>query len=259
MAIIALDTETDESEPYSIQWSNKPGSAYMILVKNTPVLDKFRWYINEKQPTVVMHNALYDLEVLAKLGIYPKDIRDSQQEIYHLGGTIPQGLKAAVYRVFGFRMTSYDDVVTPASKAKLDGWLAEALAYVIMEMRSCIQHPKGKGCPACGKNHRLARADWQPHSAEAVIRRVMNHLDGDYDPWQAVKYDKGEPKPRLIGREWLASVEAGIGRMPRLSIVHAPLDRQIQYACGDADWTGRLATWLEGERRRIQRDEWRVA
>ena len=64
---------------------------------------------------------------------------------------------------------------------------------------------------------------------------------------------------RLLGREWLPGIERQIGRLPRKSIVHAPLDQQIMYACSDADWTLRLAGWLEQERKRIVEAEWKVA
>ena len=255
---IAIDTESDEGKLYSIQFSFRQGQAFMVLE------DGFRWFRECVLPafdTVILHNAVYDLAELSTLGLQIPHFRDTMQEIYHLGGSLPQGLKPAIYRVFGFRMTSYDDVVTPASKQKLDDWLAEALAFSSQSMRYSTQHTKGKNCPSCGKNHRMDRVEYKPHESEAVIRRVMGKLgDGsDYDAWKQPTYAKGEVKQRLIGRDWLGTIERAIGRMPRPSIVHAPLDRQIQYACGDADWTGQLAAWLEGERKRIVEHEWRVA
>ncbi len=244
---IALDTETDEGRPYCIQWSGVRGTGYLLFADDTRGLGKFRAWMEQDRPVVSMHNAPFDLDVMDQLGIEIKNFRDTQQELYHLGN-LPQGLKAAVYRVFGYRMTSYDEVVTPHSKAALETWLAEALAHVSMEMRTEVREQlKTK-----------VRVTMEPHEAEAVLRRVMGRLDSDYDPWEKPKQDKGVEKPRLIGREWLDEVEAAVGRMPRRSIVHAPLADQIRYATGDADWTGRLATWLEGERKRIVQEEWCV-
>ena len=259
---ISIDTESDEGRLYSIQFSFRPGQAFMVLE------DGFRWFKECVLPAfdeVIIHNAVYDLAELSTAGIQIAgrvNFRDTMQEIYHLGGILPQGLKAAVYRIFGYRMTSYDEVVTPASKQKLDNWLAEALDYSTTSMRELIHHTKGKGCAACGKNHRMDKTEYKPHESEAVIRRVMKHMGeegSDYDAWKPPTYAKGELKLRLIGRDWLGQVEQSIGRMPRPSIVHAPLERQIQYACGDADWTGQLATWLAAERNRIVKEEWRVA
>lgn len=254
---IAIDTESDEGQLYSIQWSFRPGEAFMVLKEG------FGWFRDNILPqfdTVILHNSVYDIDELSTVGIRIPNFRDTMQELYHLGGSLPQGLKPAVYRIFGFRMTSYADVVTPASKQKLDDWLAEALAFSSDSMRESTHHVKGKGCPACGKNHRADKIEYKNHECDAVIRRVMGKIaDGsDYDPWQAPRYAKGEVKYRLLGRPWLETIERSIGRMPRPSIVHAPLDRQVQYACGDADWTGQLARWLEGERERIVREEWNV-
>ena len=256
---VAVDTESDDGTQYSVQCSPCPGVAFMVRTSEARIMDRLAAILAPRE--VVLHNAIYDLSELARVGIEIRRFRDTMQEIYHLGGILPQGLKPAVYRIFGFRMTSYDDVVTPASRAKLDDWLAEALAFSSQSMRYSTQHTKGKGCKACGKNHRVDRTEYKPHESEAVLRRVMGKLaeeGGTYDPWKPPTYAKGELKLRLVGRDWMEPIERQIGRMPRPSIVHAPLDRQIQYACGDADWTGQLANWLVGERDRITREEWRV-
>ncbi len=242
---VAIDSETDEGRPYSIQCSTSVGHGVMVLASDTPTLARLAELLRGQQ--AVFHNASFDLDVCEDLGIRVGSFRDTMQELYHLGN-LPQGLKQAVYRIFGYRMTSYDEVVTPHSKAALETWLAEALAHVSMEMRTEVREQlKTK-----------VRVTMKPHEAEAVLRRVMGRLDSDYDPWEKPKQDKGVEKPRLIGREWLDEVELAVGRMPRKSIIHAPLDQQVKYACGDADFTGRLATWLEGERKRIVQEEWRV-
>jgi hypothetical protein len=84
-------------------------------------------------------------------------------------------------------------------------------------------------------------------------------MDSDYDPWELPKRQKGQEKPRLLGRPWLPEIEKAVGRMPRKSIVHAPLEEAAGYAMSDADWTLQLAGWLEKERERIVQEEWRVA
>lgn len=258
-----VDTESDEGRPYSLQFSPRPGFGYMILAENKSLIEDFdACMVFENNAQYVLHNATYDLDELDKMGVYVKSFRDTMQELYHLGN-LPQGLKAAVYRIFGYRMTSYDEVVTPHSKHKLEGWLAEALAVASDVLSSTELHPIGPDCPTCGKKHRLDVSKRKPHESEATLRRIMGKMieeGSEYDAWQAPKYEKGEYKARLIGRSWLEELEQAVGaRMPRKSIVHAPMDRQIQYAVGDADFTGRLATWLEGERKRIVQNEWKVA
>lgn len=247
---LAVDTESDETRPYSIQFSCHPGSARMFLVKDKRLVEAFACALQHYWGgKIVAHNAPYDLDILDKVGVQVSEHRDTMQEAYHLGN-LPQGLKQAIYRIFGHKMTSYDEVVVPFSKLELDGWLALALDHVSETMRTEVREQlKTK-----------VRVTFKPHESEAVIRRIMGKLqDGsDYDPWEPPKYQKGEYKPRLIGREWLEGVEGCVGRMPRKSIVHAPIEKQIQYACSDADWTGRYAYWLEGERKRIMEKEWNV-
>ncbi len=258
----ALDTENDEDRPYSAQFSTRPGEGFMVLASDKLGVQCLREGL-ASEDEIIMHFAGHDLDVADRIGLRPdrwRSIRDTMQELFHLGN-LPQGLKAAVYRVFGYRMTSYDEVVTPYSKAILESWLAEALGHASTEVGTVEPHPIGPNCPTCGKKHRTDQTQTKPHACEAVLRRIMGKLGGenDYDPWERPKLVKGVEKPRLIGRPWLEELERVAGRMPRKSIVHAPLEQQIQYACSDADWTGRLAMWLEGERARIVQEEWRVA
>lgn len=261
--LIAIDTETDEGRPYSIQVSLSSGAGLMVLISDTKTLQRLVERINalvKRGWVLVFHHALADLWV-SNLGIDCSIFRDTMQELFHLGN-LPQGLKAAVYRVFGYRMTSYDEVVTPHSKAVLDHWLAEAVTYASETMSTLEPHPKGPSpCPTCGTKHKADMSVRKRHKAETTLRHTMNYLadSPDYDPWLPPKLEKGVEKFRLLGRPWLDEVEQAVGRMPRRSIVHAPIAQQVGYACSDADWTGRLATWLEGERRRIVEQEWRVA
>ena len=256
---LPIDTESDEGRPWSIQFSPEPGTGFMILAEDKPVLEHFRKFILPYFKSVTLHNALHDLDILDQLGIQVHSYRDTMQELYHLGN-LPQGLKAATYRTSGYRMTSYDEVVTPYSKRALEDWLSRALDHA-SGMRQVYRHPIGPDCPSCGKRHRVSSQTSIPHEAETVLRRVMKYVadEGDYDPWIQPKWSKGKETVRLFGRPWLWELESKVGRMPRKSIVHAPLEEAVFYGAGDADWTGRLATWLEGERKRIVEEDWKVA
>lgn len=255
---LPIDTESDEGRPYSIQFSPHPDRAYMFFLGEKNLLEffsqLFEWNWAGK---ALLHNAAYDLEELHHSGIKVHAHRDTMQELYHLGN-LPQGLKPAVYRVFGYRMTSYSDVVVPHSRHELESWLAEALWFASQNMQ-LVTHKQLKT--------KLKEVS-KPHSCEAVLRRIMGkiysrEIEDDtgsvYDPWQKPKLEKGIEKPRLIGRDWLPQLEQAVGRMPRLSIVHAPLEKQVEYGCGDALWAGRLGAWLEKERARIVTEEWKVA
>lgn len=256
----AIDTESDEDKTWSVQVSFAPGHGAMIRVEDRAALDEFAAGFNHYIGNCIMHHAVHDLDELDQVGIHVQQHRDTMQELYHLGN-LPQGLKAAVYRTLGHRMISYMETVVPHSKAVLDAWLCEAMVWA-SEHRIVEPHPPGPGCPTCGKKHRLDVSKHKPHESEAVLRRIMGKLQeegSDYDPWQKPKLQHGEEKPRLLGRPWLPEMEQAMRRMPRRSIVHVPIAEAVQYGCSDADWTLRLAGWLEHERERIIKQEWRVA
>lgn len=247
---LPIDTESDESRPYSIQFSPNPQIAYMFRIERTDVLDEFRaWFYGEFDARACCHNILYDENELEKSRVELRGRRDTMQEAYQLGN-LPQGLKALAFRLLGLRMISYDDVVTPYSKRKLDEWLAEAYE-IVFDMWGTHAELKTGGYSKVRK----------AHAAEAVLKRVMKAIntDGsDYDPWQLPKVNAEGEKQRLIGRPWLPELEDVLGRMPRPSIVHAPQDKQLEYGCSDAYVTGLAATALARRRKEIMQHEWAV-
>lgn len=249
---LALDTETDENAPFSIQYSTKPGVAYMFLVE-ADLVSTFKLCLERFwQNKLTVHFAENDLEDLHRLGIEIQsvDVVDTMRELYHLANQ-PQGLKAAVYRNLGYRMTTYIDTVEPYSRKALLQWIETAIQHV----QDCWFYTEHKQLKT------KVKVIHKPHESLAVLRRIERklHEEGsEYDPWQQPKFHGSEMKPRLFGRPWLSSLENDIGRMPRRSIVHVPIEEAVTYGCSDADFTGRLAVWLAEERKRIVKQEWKV-
>ncbi len=250
---LPIDTETDEGKPFSLQFSPRPGIARMFLIK-PELVEAFRHGLEENYfNKVLVHNADHDLEDLWRLGIDIKenDCNDTMRELYHLANQ-PQGLKAAVCRTIGHRMTSYDETVSPHSNRVMRDWLEQAINHVEQSWYK-IKYVQLKT---------KVREERKPHEALAVLRRIYRKITeegSEYDPWQEPKFQKNEMKPRLFGREWLLDLEREVYRMPRKSIVHVPIDEAVIYGCSDADYTGRLSLWLASERKRIVQQEWRVA
>lgn len=249
---LPVDTESDEGRPFSIQFSPNPEEGYMILAEDREALKAFAATLNGVWlRRMCMHFALHDLDELERhYGWDNIDVVDTMVDSYHLGN-LPQGLKALTYRLTGVRMTSYQDVVVPASKEALDNWLAEAVALV----STSWQMERTKQLKTKLKIESIK------HPAEAVLRRVMrfnSDSESEYDPWQEPKkLGTDDEEVRLIGRDWLESVEAVIGRMPRKSIIHASLPKAIEYGCSDAIYTGHCMVRLE-ERRKLQQAEWEI-
>lgn len=67
--------------------------------------------------TVAIHHAKHDVKALHQLDIHPRwrTIHDTMMQAYLLG--LPQSLKVLAYRLFGFEMAEYEDLVTPIDDA----------------------------------------------------------------------------------------------------------------------------------------------
>lgn len=262
--ILSIDSESDEGRDWSIQVSSEFGTGLMVRLSDHEAIEELVAWCNEMVMchwVIVFHQEQADIDLCERLGIDCTIHRDTMSELYHLGN-LPQGLKAAVYRTLGKKMRSYVDVVLPHSKEVLSNWLAGALSYATDNMAETIQHHIGKNCPTCGKTHRKDVSKYKPHECEAVIRRVLRSMEDndEYDPWVKSKTaTNGDVKMRLFGRTWLPVLEQQVGRMPRASIVHVPLNEAKDYGCSDADHTGQLAYYLGKERERIVTQEWRTA
>lgn len=249
---LPLDTESDEGRPFSIQFSPNPEEGCMVLVQDREAMDMVGCGISwEWDNRLALHHALHDLDELERhYGWTGIEVIDTMVEAYHLGN-LPQALKRLTYRLTGVRMTSYDDVVVPASKDALTDWLAEAIVFV----SSNWQMERTKQLKTKLKIEQIR------HPAEAVLRRVMrfsSDSESEYDPWQEPKkLGTEDEEVRLLGREWLEGVEAGVGRMPRKSIIHASLPKAIEYGCSDAIYTGHCMVRL-AERRKQQQAVWEV-
>lgn len=231
---VAMDTETHNGKPWSVQVSWSPGQALLIPAGHEATLRALHDLIANCM--VILHNAAYDLVVLESLGIHVCRFRDTMQEAFHLGN-LPQGLKALVYRLFRHTMTSYDETVRPASIRALEVWLSEALRIAQLDFAFVERRPKSV------KTH--------ASTLESLIVRLLRNMDplSKYNPWG----DEDEPRLNAFwsdqSNSWMtAHVEARIGRYPVLGIANCRMEDAVKYACGDADWTGRVAAELAKRR-----------
>jgi hypothetical protein len=231
---IGIDTESHGGIPWSVQVSARPGMGVLYPTANRAAMDHLRWMLLASDECV-FHNAAYDLEVLRKLGIAVRSYRDTMQEAFHLGD-LPQGLKALAYRLFRHTMTSYEETVRPASLSALIEWMTEA--FLIAESDLCFIERRQLKTKVKEIVHK--------GELESLLRRLIAHTDltSEYDPWQRLGEFWKDPL-----KEWMVShIEARAGRYPILGIANCSMDEAVQYAVGDADWTGRVAVELERRR-----------
>jgi|HubBroStandDraft_6_1064221.scaffolds.fasta_scaffold41887_8 uracil-DNA glycosylase family 4 len=271
----AVDTEKHGSEPWSVQWSQKFGQGRIVRATDTESLALLQALL----PTVevILHNAPGDLDTLDKLGIHITNWRDTMQESFNLC-SLPQGLKALTYRLFGVTMTSWEDTVWPASVDAVLIWIADAISLSESSLADTVVSPLKRGrCADCGHQHSrgkckcgcqstrltMKKVEHRPGAAESILRHVLQHTgktmeeEEPYNPWKALDRMKveGLRGKKAEGWEW-EYLEQELGPVPILGIGNCDIDSAVTYAAGDADFTGQVAVELA---RRRQDDRWRIA
>ena len=108
---VSIDTEAySNGEPYLITTSCSEGIAGYCYASDEGNINKISNHTKKGNVLTILHNAIYDLPQLWKLGIYPHHWIDTMQ-IAFLLQTLPLGLKPLAYRLDRMKMKEYDDVV----------------------------------------------------------------------------------------------------------------------------------------------------
>lgn len=253
-AVMAIDTETYNDEPYSAQVCWNPGRAYFLRTPYGKALKEWevsvRMGLTSHAPvhmwlqhvitaipdmTVVLHNAPGDLDILEKVGINVPIhmVRDTMQEAYHLGN-LPQGLKALAYRLLGVRMKGYLDVVMPPSRIKALDWIENAIGLVEDKYQiTTLKQLKTK-----------VKTIVSPSPMEKGLRRIFKHgcFNDGYNVWDKIK--ELREKEQESGPIW-GDVDSTHGPVPLPGIANVGVEEQIRYGCMDADVTWQVARKLQ--------------
>lgn len=259
--ICAIDTERHGDEMWSLQMSSIEGKAEMLRHPITSL----RYCLNDhlEHTEVALHNAPQDLDALDKMGVHVERFRDTMQEAYQLC-YLPQGLKALVYRLFGHEMKSWEDVVWPASVAKVKEWLESGIALAATQQnvtvtslkmgkcRSCGKRNKWEPCNVCGGVIDFNKIEYSPSALESILVHILRHTaetednEKPYDPWKMLpKMRRDGLRGKVVGEKEWERLIGEVGEMPVLGIGNVSEDEAVAYACADADYTLRLARKLE--------------
>lgn len=218
---IAIDTEGTPRRPFCLSFSTRPGEAYVILTRDEDLIACFRDWLDASGAIVDLHNALWDLDVLAAMGIFPRKFDDTMVKTAQL--TLePQGLKALSFRKLGARMQSYDDL-THAYRAKA------ARRYLTKALIASEPLPKPEPVLEYIKGETHIR---KPQHVSLRIKNAM----GAEEPWKAW----GEVEEEIRG-----PVEALVGELPPFTLAEVPIEEVVSYAGADADYTGELVPVLD--------------
>lgn len=227
----AIDTEDDLGRLWSVQYSVRPHTGYLIESARVDLLR----YLFDAFPEFIFHYAAHDIGILETLGITfgrLRRYRDTMQEAYHLGN-LPQGLKALSWRLRGIRMQSWEDLVMPDSRRKAIEWLNDQWNHESDNRVKVETQLKTK-----------VRVEWKPNDAERAIKRILSHSHKPtYDIWEKVSEAD------------LANISSPI---PRPSIAHVDLNKAVYYACQDADVTGQVASELARIRQELTDGDWNI-
>lgn len=124
--VVAMDTEGTVERPWGLSYSCRPGVASV----QHGYRRHRKWDCDRlDKALVVMHGALHDLPVLAKLGVRPRQFTCTLL-MAALLGTEPHGLKPLARRWCGMVMSEYDDVVRGARREKALEYLGGVLDWV---------------------------------------------------------------------------------------------------------------------------------
>lgn len=223
---VAVDTEGYPDAPWCLSYSAIPGRAYIIRYADRHNMARFKAWI-ARVPRVLLHSAMYDLEMLRAMGIdiRPDQIRDTAIKAYNLQ-VEPRGLKALAYRWAGMEMQSYDDLVKPYDQAIARDYLECVLDLEWPKPEPVLERKKG------GEFHVR-----QPQALHTRVRSIFTSLAKDPElslrkRWVQIEDEIREP------------AEAMLGPMRRFSFDDMPRPKAIYYAGRDADATKRIAPCL---------------
>ena len=183
-----VDTEAYQDErgkwiPWCVTISNAIGEAYMIKASDTKYLEELNRQLNKPNVLTVLHNAMFDLPLLADMGIRPKKFTDTMVMAYLLQYE-PQGLKALSYRHFRMKMQSFKSMMTPSQELRAVKYLKQVSKNQYPDpLPKAVTNKKGEIVLKQGKNI--------SQKAKKLLDKFSENEDYDLlKSWNKIKDDK---------------------------------------------------------------------
>lgn len=222
--VVAIDTETKQGEPWCLSVSVSPGTALVAIADQRPSLNALNEVVNYRHTTTVVHNAPFDLPVLAKMGIHPAKIADTMVMAYLLQDE-PQGLKPLAKRHLGMDMSSYTEMVEEATHTKALAYLERVLEWDWPDPEPVLEWKKGEPHVR------------QPQNVEKKVKRVLADIEAGKDI---------NPYDRWRKMEDVGDQEEILGPLTEGDLGDIPFEEAVRYSARDADATIRLYPILWG-------------
>lgn len=248
---LAVDTEGDPDDPFSIQISPEPGVAYMLRASRDRAdlglgIAALREAV-DRGCVIKTHDAGtprgtgYDTQVCRVMGLELRDARfsNTMYRAFTLR-TEPRGLKALLWRFCGMRQAEYESLIAGIGRERQVDYLRRVAARKDWERVQARVEPQNNGTL---KLKKFGKLESRAGKILTDIDKDKRNKDGEpVDP--EARWAQLEPELREVA-------ERELGKLPRATLHDVPLDEAVAYGCADACGTGRLDLALEVECRRL--------
>lgn len=232
--LLSIDTEGWPHNPWSLQFSTRPGRGYCIRKTRPELLRTFIEIIHRVRPRLLFHSALHDLSMGRALRTDFEGLPfDDTMVMAYLLQLEAQGLKAGCLRHCNMRMDSYEDILGDAGNRLAYDYLTwiwdlEQVRYEEDQQTAFIALTT---TPYLDK-----RGTLQPGRRLKVPPKLPR------SPLQkAVQRCLSSKRPRQLWEEQVEDVTvsgyARLGSMPEATLDYVPLPTAIHYGCRDTDGT----------------------
>lgn len=250
--VVGTDTETDgmTGPAWCLSFSTAPGTGFVIPADAVEALAAFQSYVTvNRWVKVLLHNALFDLGVLDRMGVRGFRWRDTMHTAYQLGDQ-PQALKPLAFRLAGMEMVDYSEVVRYPSIPPVLNWAATvskntaAAIPVKVPRKKLVLEPHHK--------------QWKKHTM--LLTRRANKLR-TWELEQLFPQDAGKAFPdpwkwwdeRTPIVRGMLTMFGDYKPMPQESIIHVHRPAAVNYAARDGDATLRVWWALRQLTRQLSR------
>jgi len=235
--VVAVDTEWAKGAMWCLSLSIAPGTAWVVMADQQASLSALQRLLAHPQTITAIQNALYDLPVLRRVGIEPREVVDTMVMAYLLQNE-PQGLKPLAYRHCGMKMRSYGEMVGEATRLKAQEYLETAATLTYPDPELVLEWKKGEP---------YVRT---PQNIIRKITRILKAVEaGEADPWDSWK----------AIQEGKEVVEEILGPLTEGELCDIDREDAVYYSARDADatirvypglWARIVSLGLEGTLRR---------
>lgn len=211
---IAVDTETVNGKLWSVQFASQPNKAWFVG-RDSPSIESLDRVFEGRN--IILHNAMFDLQVLAQVGIHPTHWVDLMQMAYLL--QLPQSLKKLAWRYLHIPMKTYKEVTSPANHRLGKEYLEKVVAMTWED-------------PPKEKIWDVRKQEWrdkQPQNIVTKVRRLLKTATPETDLQE-----------KWSNMTCTEQVESKLGKMPEGQLCDIDRKDAIHYACMDADVTLQL-------------------